>query len=100
MNDRKAKKIEFSEPLLLMLEAFFENCDPEIEWHFSEPYREGDHPVGGGGRIQVDIERAELTGAGCLSRSDCLELFGKRFVDEAESYACKNFEQYCDEDIQ
>ena len=94
-----SKCLEDSEMFTLMLEAFFETCEPEFEWDISEPYRYGDHPDHGGGRIRRDIEGITFIGAGDLSRSEFIAVFGKAFVTAIEGHALENYEKYCNEEM-
>lgn len=99
MTDTAKKQLEKSETFALMLEAFFESCEPEFEWDISAPYRYGDHPDYGGGRVQRDIEGVALSGTSDLSRAECVELFGQRFVRAVEDHALENHETYCNEEL-
>ena len=87
-----------SKTLGLLLEVFFDICEPEFEWNISEPYLHGDHPDIGGGSIHRDIEGATFVGTSDLSRSECVELFGKQFVIAVEDHALAHSELFCGED--
>ena len=99
MTYKATKQLEKSETFALMLEAFFESCDPEFEWDISLPYRYGDHPDYGGGLIQRDIEGVTLIGAIDLSRDECVDLFGQHFVSAVEDHALENQNEICKEEL-
>jgi hypothetical protein len=99
MADKSTKNLEESETVTLLLEVLFEKCEPEFEWDISEPYIYSDHPDHGGGRIQRDIEGVTFIGAGDLSRSEFIVIFGKAFVIAIENHAIENYEKYCSEEL-
>lgn len=99
MNNKTAKNIGKSATFKFMIESFFEGCEPEFEWKLSAPYKDGDHPDYGGGRTMRDIEDATLIGTRSysfddLSRHECVEAFGRRFVEAVEQHAVENHETY------